>query len=129
MFEFGSWKDATSRAGKTLTTTKWIDRGEEGRQWGKHSSDAGLQHATMNRSTQRRLVRGQRGRVGCAAGRVREIREGRQVEEVAVWNEEGGVRMGGRLRAKTGGGWVSTRQSGFDDILPPRDAGACRSAR
>ena len=23
MFEFGSWKDATSKAGKTPTTTKW----------------------------------------------------------------------------------------------------------
>ena len=26
MFEFGSWKDATSKASKMQTTTKWVDR-------------------------------------------------------------------------------------------------------
>ena len=26
MFEFGSWEDATSRASKMPTTTKWVDR-------------------------------------------------------------------------------------------------------
>ena len=44
-------------------------------------------------------------------------------------NEEGGVRKGGRLRAKIGGGRVSTRQGSFDDIVSPQDAGACRCAR
>ena len=29
MFEFGSWKDATSRAGKMPTTTKWVDRAKK----------------------------------------------------------------------------------------------------
>ena len=26
MFEFGSWREATSKACKSLTTTKWVDR-------------------------------------------------------------------------------------------------------
>ena len=29
MFEFGSWHEATSKAGKAPTTTKWIDRVEK----------------------------------------------------------------------------------------------------
>ena len=29
MFEFGSWEDATSSAGKMPTTTKWVDRGKK----------------------------------------------------------------------------------------------------
>ena len=29
MFEFGSWEDATSRAGKMPTTTKWVDRAKK----------------------------------------------------------------------------------------------------
>ena len=59
---------------------------------------------------------------------LEKFREVRQVEEVAVGDEEGGVRMGGRLRAKTGGGRVSTRQSSVDDVLPSQDARACRRA-
>ena len=29
MFEFGSWKDATSSAGKMPTTTNWVDRAKK----------------------------------------------------------------------------------------------------
>ena len=42
MFEFGSWKDAMSKAGKMPTTTKWVHRVKKD----EHSSDVGLQHAT-----------------------------------------------------------------------------------
>ena len=51
-----------------------------------------------------------------------------QVEEMAVRDEKGSVGMGGRPRKKTGGGWVSTRQSSINDILPSQDAGASRRA-
>ena len=47
---------------------------------------------------------------------------------MAVRDSKGSVGMGGRLRKKTGGGWVSTRQSSVDDILPSQDAGASRRA-
>ena len=30
IFEFGSWEEATSKAGKAPTTTKWIDRLKNG---------------------------------------------------------------------------------------------------
>ena len=52
--------------------------------------------------------------------------EVRQVEEMAVRDENGSVGMGGRLCKKTGGGWVSTRQSSTDDVLPSQDAGSSR---
>ena len=42
---------------------------------------------------------------------------------------KGGVEMRGRLRKKTCGGWVSTRQSSVDDILLSLDASASRHAR
>ena len=48
---------------------------------------------------------------------------------MAVRDANGGVGMGGRLRKKIGGGWVSTRQSCVDDFLPSQDAGASRRAR
>ena len=51
-----------------------------------------------------------------------------QVEEMAVRDEKGSVGMGGRPRKKTGTGWVSTRQSSINDILPSQDAGASRRA-
>ena len=41
---------------------------------------------------------------------------------------ESGVGMGGRLREKTCGGRVWTRQSSVNDILPSQDAGASRRA-
>ena len=41
MFEFGSWKDATLKAGQMPTTTKWVDRVKKDED-GEHSSDASL---------------------------------------------------------------------------------------
>ena len=64
--------------------------------------------------------------MGRAAGRIRKIWEVRQIEEMAVWDEKGSVGMGGRLRKKIGGGWVSTWQSSINDILPSQDAGTSR---
>ena len=56
--------------------------------------------------------------------------EVRQIAEMAVRDEKGSVGMGGRVRKKTGGGWISTGQSSINDILPSRDAGAsCRAWR
>ena len=55
--------------------------------------------------------------------------EVRQVEEMAIRDEKGSVGMGGRLRKKTGGRRVSSRQSSINDILPSQDAGASRCAR
>ena len=54
--------------------------------------------------------------------------EVRQIEEMAVWDEKGSVGMGGRLRKKIVGGWVSTWQSSINDILPSQDAGTSRRA-
>ena len=61
-------------------------------------------------------------------GRIQKFWEVRQIEEMAVWDEKGSVGMGGRLRKKIGGGWVSTWQSSNNDILPSQDAGTSRRA-
>ena len=51
MFEFGSWKDATLKAGKMPTMTKWVDRV-------KKDDDGGTFVRCRLAARQRRPVRG-----------------------------------------------------------------------
>ena len=62
--------------------------------------------------------------------RVRTIHQHHyDVDKMAARDEKGSVGMGGRLRKKIGGGWVSTWQCSINDILPSQDAGSGEDAR
>ena len=60
MFEFGSWQEATSKAGKAPTTTKWIDRvmkGNNGREFVRCPL-CGARFQTKTRGSEGRFLRG-----------------------------------------------------------------------
>ena len=118
MFEFGSWQEATSKAGKAPTTTKWIDRvtmGDDGRDFvrcppvardfkPRREGPRDDFFAAMPPLREKRALfayvagvrekrRGQ-GHLN-AEGRMQEVWEVCEAEEMALWSEEGSVRMGG----------------------------------
>ena len=55
------------------------------------------------------------------AGGILSMWKIRHIEEVDVRHEQGGVGVGGRLRAKVIIGRIQKRQSGANDFLPPLD--------
>ena len=142
MFEFESWEEATSKAGKMPTTTKRVDRnkkddngetfvryrlvardfkpkhegpsddlfaamppleakkalfafvaGVREKRLTQGDEEVKLMFVDVKKGTSQREVR--RGRMGGSAERIQNFWEVRQIEEMVVRDEEGGVGMGG----------------------------------
>ena len=164
MFEFGSWQEATLKAGKAWTMTKWIDRvtmGDDGREFvrcplvardfkprregprddffaampplgAKRVLFAYVAGVREKRREQRQEVKPmfinmKKAHLN-AEGRMQEVSEVCEAEEMALWSEEGSVRVGGWLRKETGGGRGSTWHSSCNDIQSSNDSCACRCA-